>query len=204
MTGKTVGRWTVIGPAASPDSGRRGVHWLCRCECGSEKVVRGWALRHSNSFSCGCERGVKHGYARDGKTDRLYVIWQDMKARCNYPKNIGYGLYGGRGITVCAEWMDFIVFADWAKTNGYESNLTLDRIDGNKGYFPENCRWITNREQQRNKRNNVFVDVDGERHCLAEWAEVLDIPKTRIYKARQRGKDLEVFIRKEKMEKYNG
>lgn len=115
----------------------------------------------------------KHGM--DGT--KIYRVWGRMKERCNNPHNSSYHSYGGRGIKVCDEWNDsFIPFYEWALANGYEDGLTLDRENVNGGYNPENCRWITNLEQQRNKRNNHFVTINGETKTISEWSEISGVP----------------------------
>ena len=111
---------------------------------------------------------------------RLYHIWNGLTGRCNNPNNKDYANYGGRGISVCKEWQKPENFFGWAFLNGYSEDLTLDRIDTNGNYCPENCRWITNDEQQRNRRNNKILEFDGQRHCVSEWAEITGIPKGTI------------------------
>ena len=107
---------------------------------------------------------------------RLYRAWQNMKARCYRKSTREYNNYGGRGITVCDEWIhSYENFKGWSIQNGYSDNLTLDRIDVNKGYSPDNCRWITNKEQQNNKRDNVIYTFNGETLTLAQWSEKLGI-----------------------------
>ena len=110
----------------------------------------------------------KHGM----KGTKLYSVWQSMKARCDNPKHFDYRHYGARGIAVCKAWRNPESFFEWAFENGYEEGLTLDRIDNDKGYSPDNCRWTTRKEQTRNRRNSRIITFNGETHCLAEWAEV--------------------------------
>lgn len=113
-----------------------------------------------------------HGMART----RIYRIWAGMKSRCNNPKDDDYKNYGGRGITVCEDWDNsFEPFHTWAISAGYRDDLTIDRIDNNKGYCPENCRWATRKEQNRNFRPNHLVTINGETKCLASWADELGI-----------------------------
>jgi hypothetical protein len=109
---------------------------------------------------------------------RMYRIWSDMKGRCNNPNRAKYARYGGRGITVCDEWMsDFQAFYDWAIKNGYREDLTIDRIDNDGNYCPDNCRWITMMEQASNKSTNHFITHDGQTFTMTEWARRIGIPR---------------------------
>lgn len=136
---------------------RRGqAFWLCKCECGKEVIVRGTYLRNGHTQSCGCfniERTVEtsktHGNFLNGKQTRIYGIWAGIKRRCLNPHVKAYKHYGRRGITLCDEWMSFETFMDWALSNGYKDNLTIDRISGDGNYEPSNCRWITRSENSR-------------------------------------------------------
>lgn len=111
---------------------------------------------------------------------KLYHIWNGLTGRCLNQNNKDYQDYGGRGITVCDEWRTPEIFFGWALSNGYNTDLSLDRIDVNKGYSPDNCRWITMSEQQRNKRNNRFIEYNGETHCISEWAIITGMSKSTI------------------------
>lgn len=111
---------------------------------------------------------------------KLYYLWCGMNSRCNYKKNRNYKNYGARGIKVCNEWKDFKKFKEWALNNNYQENVkrgqcTLDRIDNNKNYEPNNCRFITNKQQCNNKRNNIVVKYKNEEHTLKEWCEILKL-----------------------------
>ena len=109
-----------------------------------------------------------------GTGTRLYRIWKNMKARCYRKSAREYGNYGGRGISICEEWKDdFLSFRKWALSNGYKESLTIDRIDVNKDYKPSNCRWITNKEQQNNRRDNRIYEYDGKSLTLSQWSELL-------------------------------
>ncbi len=180
LTGDKYGRLTVIKIA--PRVKGRGVEWVCRCDCGNEAVVRSSSLRQGNTRSCGClaremlvERNFKHGKARRGKKTRLYGIWVRMRQRCNDPNTDDYEGYGGRGIKVCDEWDDFLAFQNWAHSNGYKNKLTIERIDNDGDYEPNNCKWICLEKQARNKRNNHFIEFNGVCRTLAEWSEVTGI-----------------------------
>lgn len=111
---------------------------------------------------------------------RLHKIWEGMHSRCENPNHKHYASYGGRGITVCDEWSEYVPFRDWAIKAGYRNNLTIDRIDVDGNYSPENCRWATIREQQNNKRSNHLICLDGVSHTIGEWSEMLGIRKTTL------------------------
>lgn len=116
-------------------------------------------------------------YARHNKCNtRLYSIWTSMKTRCYNSNHEAYARYGGRGIAVCDEWRnDFMSFYNWALSHGYNDTLTIDRIDNNKGYEPNNCRWTTRKQQSRNLRNNKNITINGETRCLTEWCNILGL-----------------------------
>nr|DAH21853.1 MAG TPA: PROTEIN/DNA Complex catalytic motif, Helix-turn-helix DNA [Caudoviricetes sp.] len=162
LTGQKFGRLTVIERCERP-KGRKSkeAFWLCKCDCGNESTLSGYELRSGNTKSCGCyhkertsQLHLKHGYYGT----RLYRIYYKMKERCYKPSNDNYKYYGGLGITICDEWLnDFSAFAKWSIENGYDEKLTIDRKDNTKGYSPDNCRWITIQEQQRNRRKRGTV-----------------------------------------------
>lgn len=149
----------------------KGETYLCLCDCGKEKVVRGCHLKGGRVKSCGCAR-TKHGMSED----RLYQIWHGMKDRCLRKDGQHYEKYGARGITVCKEWAEsFEAFRDWAIENGYRNDLSLDRKNNDGPYSPENCRWATRVEQQNNRGNTVFLTHEGETRTLAEWARITGV-----------------------------
>ncbi len=133
-------------------------------------------------------KGWKHGAWLRNK--KLYNLWITMIHRCEDAKREKYKDYGGRGITVCEEWHDASAFMDWAFANGYEEGLQIDRIDVDGNYEPNNCRWVTPKENSRNRRNTVFLTVDGKTKCVAEWCENINIsPYTVYWWIRKKGKN---------------
>ena len=164
-----------------------GVVYMLRCKCGKE-VLRRRANLYQNSKSiqsCGCYnntfgKNFKHGYSRDKKRNRLHVIWDGMRQRCDKPDNRDYHNYGGRGIKICNEWMKFKSFQKWAMRNGYKKNLTIERKDVNLGYSPENCIWIPKKEQSRNRRSNSRFLIDGEWILQKDLAIKLGVSESKI------------------------
>ena len=179
------GRLTVIGRAKGNFIRS---HYDCKCTCGNVTVVDGRSLTSGNTKSCGClhkelliERNKKNTTHGGGHT-RLYNIYCSIKSRCYNPQTAEYKNYGGRGIKVCGEWREsFTTFKNWAETNGYKENLTIDRINVNGNYEPSNCRWITKHEQQFNKTNTRYFEYKGQKKCLAEWAEIFGMNKSTLY-----------------------
>ena len=182
ITGKQYGKLTAIKRVGSDKWG--GSLWLCKCECGNEKVISCGHLKSGASQSCGCVRieRTKQANTRHSMTDtRLYRAWHHIKNRCTNPNVDGYKDYGGRGIKMCDEWQDFINFKEWALNNGYTDTLTIERIDVNGNYEPSNCKWATMKEQQNNKRNNHLVTYKGITKTIAEWSEEKGIKYGTLY-----------------------
>lgn len=119
---------------------------------------------------------TKNHYIHGDSGTRLFKIWCGMRKRCNCKTYYQYYLYGGRGIKICDEWENYINFKKWALKNNYNNNLSIDRIDTNKNYEPNNCRWVDKYTQANNKRNNVKITYNNETHTIAEWSKILNIP----------------------------
>lgn len=179
LTGHKFGNLTVICRAGN--NTRQDAMWLCRCDCGNEKVIKGGSLRSGATNSCGCGmiKGLEKGweYKKHGLTKtRIYGIWANIKKRTSESAT-GKSRkdYYDRGIRMCEEWKDdFMSFYKWSMENGYRDDLTIDRKDNNGNYEPSNCRWTSDIEQARNRRSNLNIEYNGEIHTLKEWSEILD------------------------------
>lgn len=184
LTGEKFGRLFVV--KQTEKRGKDGsIIYECLCDCGNICLVsrnRLTAKGHSRKRSCGClydETHKPHGWSGTS----LFHRWTNIKDRCFNEKCHSFKNYGGRGITMCEEWKnDFVAFKDWAIKNGYREELTIDRIDVNGNYCPENCRWITILEQQKNKRNVRKITYNGESHTISEWAEIRNIKYGTLWK----------------------
>lgn len=176
LTGQRFGRLTVI--ERTRNIGKY-TAWLCRCDCGNKKIIKSKSLKDNSTKSCGClQKEVARKYMSEKMRkypdvhSRLKNIYFNMKSRCYNLNHCAYGNYGGRGITLCEEWKNNSnAFYFWAMNNGYQENLTIDRIDVNGNYEPSNCRWIDLKTQQRNRRNNHLITYNDETLCIGEWAE---------------------------------
>lgn len=180
MVGKTFGNLTVIRRVESRilPSGQHKTMWECKCSCGNTFIAEGYNLRSGASWQCSkCARKASdekrktHGLSNS----RLKHIHSGMMARCTNKNHTYYKNYGGRGISVCDEWYGskgFPAFVEWAKSSGYSDCLTLDRIDNNGNYCPENCKWSTRKEQANNTRRNKVICFNGETHTLSQWADI--------------------------------
>lgn len=181
MAGKRVGRLIVVSCAGFRHNQAM---WLCRCDCGNETVVFGSVLRRDQKTqSCGCivkevmsKLKTTHGMSRTTE----YRIWRGMINRCHKETDPAYSRYGGRGIVVCDKWRNS--FPDFLEDMGSRpgKRYSLDRIDNDKGYSPENCRWATNKQQSNNRRNNHLITYDGETHTISEWADITGIKQETI------------------------
>lgn len=195
LTGQRFGRLVALEVVGK--SNAHGVLWKCKCDCGNEKNVRSGYLLEGGTTSCGCYRHElnvsKMGNSAKWKTTHgmtktpLHRQWCSMRQRCRDPKSTMYHRYGGRGISVCDEWQDFAKFMEWAVSHGWEKGLAIDRINGDGNYCPENCRFVTQRENNRNKANLVYLTVDGVKKLLVDWADETGQPRARLYNRRKYG-----------------
>ena len=196
MQNSEFGRWTAI----KRDETRKTAHWICQCKCGTIRSVEQAALKHGRSKSCGClqkEDLASRRTTHKRKPKRLYKTWSDMIQRTTNPNNSSYSRYGGREISVCEEWrQSFESFRDWALSSGYSDELTIDRIDNNKSYTPDNCRWTTRLRQSINRRNTIFVTLNGETYHLQEWSRRTGIPPETLRRRYLRGISAEKILAK--------
>lgn len=175
------GSLLVIGPVNKKVLGKKyGTYWLCLCDCGGTHIVRGDRLKKGEVTCCKPCRVDKH-ITHNGSKTRLYQTWKSMFYRVYNKEAHNYKHYGGKGLEICKEWHDFENFRDWALSNGYKDDLTIDRIDNDKGYNPENCRWILHKEQARNKSSNLYYTINGETKLLKDWAEEYGFKYLTIY-----------------------
>lgn len=197
ITGQIHGRWTVIERAGSTPQGQ--ATWRCRCECGNEKVLKSIVIRRGISKSCGClnlekirERSTKHGHANEGAISPTYWSWAGMKARCTDPSHKSFQRYGGVGVKVSDDWMEFAKFL--ADMGEKPEGTSLDRIDNKGDYSKENCRWATAIEQGRNRKSNRHVTVAGQTKTVAEWTEIYGLPLGAISYRLSAGWDEELAV----------
>ena len=186
IIGERFGRLTVIDYDHMGKGGNS--YWLCKCDCGNNTVVSKCHLKDGHTRSCGCysielstERLLSIPRVRTSdEYKRIYRIWHGMIDRCENHNNLYHGSYGGRGIYVCEEWHDFKTFYDWAINSGYDDDLTIDRIDNNDGYYPDNCRWADRVTQLNNTRRNRYLTYCGVRHSFSEWSRILNVPRSSL------------------------
>ncbi|MBO7671969.1 hypothetical protein J6S88_01020, partial [bacterium] len=156
--------------------------WKCECECGNIVFVESYSLKNGNTKSCGCLKYDSRNYTHKHSSERIYKIWLSMKARCFYKTNHAYKWYGAIGIRVCDEWKnDFMSFYNWSMENGYSEHLSIDRIDVNGNYEPNNCRWTTMEVQQNNRRNTTYIEYNGMKKTISEWSKITGIKRSTLY-----------------------
>lgn len=199
LTGKRFGRLVVIEKAKTEHKSTR---WKCKCDCGNECTVLAENLKTGHTTSCGCYREEKRPslrYKHGQRHTRIYSTYTKIKDRCYNPNNPSYSRYGGRGITICDEWKkNPESFIKWAYDNGYDEKAaygecTLDRIDNDKGYSPDNCRWVNEQVQANNRRSNKRYEYNGETHTIAEWSRILNVNMGTMVSGLLNGKTIEHY-----------
>lgn len=194
LTGFRYGRLTVVSRGKTVKRpGNRGTltYWICKCECGNTKEVLNSDLKKGVTTSCGCyqrqrakEANMTHGFS----DTRLYSIWSHIKERCTNHNANDFNRYGGVGVSVCEEWLaSFESFRDWSLKNGYKDDLTIDRIDGTRGYEPSNCRWATTEQQNNNRKNNIIVEYDGKRMTLGQLSKTVGVNYCKLWRCIKSG-----------------
>lgn len=185
LSGMKFGRLTVIESDGYANGGKR---WKCKCDCGNECIASASKLVSGHKRSCGCLRHEKpYNYQGRDRNRRLYIIWKAMRQRCINQKSPAYPRYGGRGISICEEWNDYNTFEEWALANGYSDELTIDRIDSNGNYEPNNCRWATPLVQSNNRGSNRKYTYNGETKTVSEWANLFGISYGTLISRLKRG-----------------
>lgn len=193
MTGMKFGHWEVL---AFEGKIKKAFRWTCRCECGKVKSCNGATLRNGGSTNCGCvgrqsqrEKVSTHGM----KKTKAYKIWSSMHERCKNWNKEHKQRYFERGISVCEKWNDFVEF--WLDMGpSYQEGMTLERIDNDSGYSPDNCRWASPFEQARNRSTNRFYTMDGETLCIRDWEYKFNLPDRSLYKALNKTDDIKEAI----------
>lgn len=183
--GEKFNKLTVLGAV------HNGCRWLweCSCDCGGRSVAYPNQVMRGKTKTCGCGRSVtfRNMHTRHGESGtRLHGIWKGMINRCN-PQNTHAKYHGKRGITVCDEWRDYVVFRDWAIVNGYAENLTIERRDARGDYCPQNCTWIPLSEQMRNTTKTMSVTYGGKTALVSQWADELGLVRSTVYNRIRRG-----------------
>lgn len=170
IIGQKFNEWTVLEKSTNKKR-----YFICRCKCGKIKEVRIDKLINGESKSCGCLRNHKL------TNTRIYHIWENIKSRCYNKNNPRNKNYGARGIKVCDEWKnDFKAFYDWSMANGYQDDLTIDRIDNNGNYEPSNCRWADKITQANNTSRNRYITYKNKKLTISQWSRELKIKKTTL------------------------
>lgn len=181
LTGLKFGKLTAIKPVNEKRESGRHKRWICNCECGNTTIVSSDHLTKCETKSCGC---YNHGKSKT----RLFRIWSHIKVRCYDCKNNNYSRYGGRGIKMCDDWREnFMAFYNWSISNGYSDELSIDRIDNNGNYSPDNCRWATQKMQANNTSKNHYITHNGETHTISEWSDITGIKQNTITYRLKRG-----------------
>lgn len=185
MIGQKFGKLKVILELEERAKGG-GKQYLCQCDCGNTTIVRSDHLKSGHTTSCGCNKIMITSHRKS--QSNLYRRWDKIKQRCYNKNNHAYKHYGGRGIVMCDEWRDdFMAFYDWAINNGYYKNLTIDRIDVNGNYEPNNCRWVDYTTQNNNRSNTIYITCNGKTQSVMQWCRELNLNPSTVYYRVKRG-----------------
>lgn len=188
LTGRIFGNLTVLYRSSDRGNGKKPVvKWECQCSCSSIVAVKSDSLLSGHTKSCGCQK-IKHGYSNK---ERLYQTWKNMRRRCHDPKNKRWEQYGGRGIAICHDWDDYNQFRKWAMANGYTDELTIDRINVDGNYCPENCRWADAKTQANNISRNRIIEYRNKEMTMSELADYLGLSYSALQHRIERGWDME-------------
>lgn len=174
LTGQTFGRWAVLEFHSNAKG--RGTRWLCRCECGTERPIYANNLKRGRSRGCRSCSKTTHG--KSGT--KAYDVWIGIKARCSNPSALDYNRYGGRGIRVCERWESFESFLEDMGERPFPA-ATVERINNDGPYSPENCRWATRKDQGQNKHNNVILTHDKKTLCMSAWADEMGLSQKTLH-----------------------
>lgn len=184
-TGKRFGHWTILKKGNAPKK------WVARCDCGAVKEVWIDNLKSGKSTCCNRCKGEtsrKNATTHGESKTHLYYVWYTMKKRCTCKSSKSFADYGARGIKVCDSWMkSYVPFRDWALSHGYADGLQIDRIDNNGGYSPENCRWVTHRENMQNTRRNKHILFRGKEYTPTQLADMCGKNNSRISERLRKG-----------------
>lgn len=199
LTGKRFGRLAVLGYVPNPGGVGK---WECKCDCGAIKQIASSGLRRGNINSCGClrkellrESNRTHGMGKAGDRPSEYSTWSGMLSRCRNPKTTGFHRYGGRGIVVCERWLSFENFlADMGRKPS--ANHTIERVDNDGPYSPDNCRWVPACEQQKNTGRTHFLTHNGQTLCIVDWAKIVGVTDNAIHSRLKRGWSIERALSK--------
>ena len=175
--GKKINSLTVLSAVNVKNSCGKQWYWMCKCDCGNVKLMKACYVTSGHSKTCGCGKTYRGAVKHKEIHERLYTIWSHMIQRCECDteaskKRDSYKRYCGRGIKVCDEWHNYTTFAKWARDNGYEDDLSIERIDNDGNYCPENCKWIKRSLQARNRGTTLWVEYQGKKMSLAEACEI--------------------------------
>lgn len=191
LTGQRFGKLTVI-KRAEQNSKSGNAMWVCKCDCTNDVTVIGSHLRSGHTTSCGCNRISERSMGHS--KDRLYRTWMGMHNRCYNHNHDRFKWYGGKGISICDEWHEFISFRAWALSNGYTDELTIDRIDADRNYCPDNCKWVDMKVQANNRSNNRILQYRDKQYTATQLAEAHGLSPHTVFNRLKLGWDVDQIV----------